>query len=151
MYHRIVRLRVSRIVPLGLSLALAGGILSGCSALQQADQQMDEGSHAPKRAMDMAQGVGTTSNIDQINKSLSMVKGDNDGKAPETLEDAKKAAHVPDEMWIDKETGKPLVYDPATGTVHRDGAAGDSPPIAGAHNAPGGLKIPGGGAGMGGY
>ena len=147
MYHRIAR----RPVIVATSFLLTAGFLGGCSSLQQADQQMTEGSHAPKRAMDMAQGVGTTSNIDQINKSLSMVKSDNDGKAPETLEDAKKAAHCPDEMWIDKETGKPLVYDPATGTVHREGAAADAPPIAGAHNAPGGLKIPGGGAGAGGY
>jgi hypothetical protein len=129
-------------------LVLAGG----CSMLQQTNEQLDEGAHAPGRARDMGIGVGTTSNINQINMQLSMAKSDNDGKPPATLEDAKKAAkNCPPEMWIDKETGKPLVYDPVTGTVHRDGAAADSPPVAGSPNAPGGLKGPNGGAGAGGY
>ena len=137
---------------LGLSVLLAAGVLGGCSSLQQADQQLDTGSHAARRSIDMAKGVGGTSEyIRQINMALSMYKSDNDGKAPATIEEAKKVAHVPDSMWIDAETNKPLVYDPETGTVHRDGAAADSPGIAGEHAGPGSLKVPGGGAGAGGY
>ncbi len=119
--------------------------LGGCAAATQTNAQIDEGVHAPKRAMDMAHGVETDSNINQINQSLSMVKGDNDGQAPATLEDAKKAAKMPAEMWIDTDTKMPLEYDPASGTVHRTGAAPNSVPHAGAKGAPGRINIPGGG------
>lgn len=119
--------------------------LSGCAAAIQTNAQIDEGVHAPKRAMDMAHGVETDSNINQINQMLGMVKGDNDGKAPATLEEAKRAAKVPAEMWIDTDTKLPLEYDPVSGTVHRVGAAPNSVPHAGAVGAPGRINIPGGG------
>lgn len=125
-----------------LSAAL---MLPGCSTLQETNAEIDKGVHAPKRSMDMAKAIETDSNINQINQMLGMVKGDNEGKAPATIEDAKKAAKVPAEMWIDGETGLPLEYDPITGTVHRKGAAANSAPHAGAVGAPGRINVPGGG------
>lgn len=126
-------------------------VLGGCSMLSQTNQQLDEGARAPGRTMEMGKAIDTNNNINSINQALSMVKTDNDGKAPETLEEAKRAARVPDSMWIDSETGKPLAYDPVSGTVHREGAAPNSPSVAGASNAPSSLKGPNGGAGDGGF
>ncbi len=108
-------MKIVRFLPLGAALLLLGG----CQAAQETNAQIDEGVHAPRRAIDMSKGVETDSNIGQINAALGMVKSDNDGKPPSTIDDAKKAAKVPDSMWIDAETGKPLEYDPATGTVHK--------------------------------
>ena len=85
-----------------------------------------------KKAVDRASDVEVSSNINQINQALSMVKSDNDGKAPATIEAAKAAAKVPAEMWVDSVTGLPLEYDPNSGTVHRHGATPNSPSVAGA-------------------
>lgn len=125
--------------------------LGGCSMMQETNQELDKGAKAPGRTMDMAVAIETNSNINSINQALSMVKSDNDGKAPATLEEAKKAARVPQIMWTDGETSKPLVYDAASGTVHREGAAPNSPAAAGSSNAPSSLKGPTGGAGSGGF
>lgn len=119
--------------------------LSGCAAAIRTNDQINEGVHAPKRSIDMAKAIETDSNINQINQMLGMVKGDNEGKAPATIEEAKRAAKVPSEMWIDGETGKPLEYDPASGTVHRVGAAPNSAPAAGGAGSPSRANIPGGG------
>jgi hypothetical protein len=128
------------------ALSLLGALfLTGCSTLQQTNAQIDEGVHAPKRSMDMAKAIETDSNINQINMALGMIKSDNEGKAPATIEDAKRLAKVPSEMWIDGETGLPLEYDPVTGTAHRKGAAANSAPHAGAVGAPGRINIPGSG------
>lgn len=135
-----------RALPLALVLVLAA-CGSGCS--QQDVNLGDQAPHILKQSEDRANDVGTTSNINQINQALSMSK-DSDGHPPATLEDAKKAAHVPDSMWLDATTGKPLEYDPNTGTVHRPNAAPDTPPAAGAPGAPTNLKLPGA-AGSGGY
>lgn len=133
----------SRYLPLWATLSLGSALLlGGCATATETNEQIDEGVHAPKRAMDMAKGVDTDSNISQINQSLSMVKGDNDGKAPATIEEAKARAKVPAEMWIDSATGKPLEYDPVSGTVHRAGAAPNTPPTEG--SSPGGaVHLPG--------
>jgi len=105
-----------------LALTTAMG-LAGCS---QQDQQLDDESpHVLKHAEDQATDLDTNNNIKQINMALSMWKSDN-GSAPATIDDAKKAAHVPDSMWTDSTTGKPLIYDPSTGTVHRPSATPDS-------------------------
>ena len=129
-----------------LALFLGGALtLGGCAAAIQTNEEIDKGVHAPKRAMDMSKAIETDSNINQINQMLGMVKGDNEGKAPATIEEAKSAAKVPASMWTDNETGKPLEYDPATGTVHRAGAAPNSAPHAGAVGAPGRINVPGGG------
>ena len=93
--------------------------LSGCSTLIQTNEEIDKGVAAPKRSLDMTKNIETDSNISQINQMLGMVKGDNEGVAPATIEEAKRAAKVPASMWTDSETGKPLQYDPATGTVSR--------------------------------
>ncbi|RYG75097.1 hypothetical protein EON80_01785 [bacterium] len=129
----------------GAVALLSLSLVAGCSTLQETNAQIDEGVHAPKRSMDMAKAIETDSNINQINMALGMVKGDNEGKAPATIDDAKKAAKVPSEMWTDGETGLPLEYDPVTGTVHRKGAAANSAPHAGAVGAPGRINVPGGG------
>lgn len=116
---------------------------TGCQAPEEPAE------HTPtllKRAINKGTTTEVTSNINQINQMLMMVKSDNDGKPPATLEEAKRAVKVPAEMWVDDVTGKPLVYDPATGTVHRDGAAANTPPTAG--SSPGNIQLP---AGSGGY
>jgi hypothetical protein len=108
-------MKILRFAPLVAALTLA----SGCQTAQETNAAIDEGVHAPKRSIDMAKGVETDSNIGQINAALSLIKADSEGKAPATLEEAKAAAKVPASMWIDGETGKPLEYDPANGTVRR--------------------------------
>ena len=113
---------------------------AGCAS---PDAPQDGQKSLPKRAEDRATDIEVDSNINQINQALSMIKMD--GPPPATLEEAKKAAKVPEEMWTDGVSGKPLVYDAASGTVHRDGAAPNSPPAAGSPGAPGGINVPGGG------
>jgi hypothetical protein len=130
---------------LGAAALSATLLMSGCATMVATNEEIDKGVHAPKRSMDMAKAIETDSNINQINQMLGMVKGDNEGRAPATIEEAKKAAKVPAEMWTDGETGLPLEYDPASGTVHRKGAAPNSAPHAGAVGAPGRINIPGGG------
>ncbi len=98
--------------------------LAGCgSAPPTADEQAQSATSDKQsilgRSMDKGEGVATDSNISQINSALSMVKGDNDGKAPANLDEAKRACKVPPEMWVDGATGKPLQYNPTTGTVAR--------------------------------
>ena len=101
-------------------LPVAGLLLSGCSAaLISTNEELDKGSNAPKRTLDMAKNLETDSYISQINTVLGQIKEQNEGKAPATLEEAKSAAKLPAAMWIDGETEKPLVYDAATGTVNR--------------------------------
>ena len=98
--------------------------ISGCGAAPpdadtQAQMATTDKKTALGRSMDMGQGVATDSNISQINAALGMAKGE-DGKPPATIEDAKHALKdYPAEMWMDKATGKPLQYNPATGTVSR--------------------------------
>jgi hypothetical protein len=124
---------------LSLGAALA---LGGCAAAVETNEQIDQGVHAPKRSMDMAKGIETDSNINQINQMLSMIKSDNEGKPPATIEEAKQKVKVPGEMWTDAATGKALEYDPVSGTVHRAGAAPNTPPTEG--SSPGGkVNIPG--------
>lgn len=100
-------------------------VLAGCgSAPPTADEQAQSATSDKQsvlgRSMDKGEGVATNSNISQINAALSMAKGDNDGKAPATLDDAKRACKgYPPEMWVDGATGKPLRYDPTTGTVSK--------------------------------
>ena len=123
------------------ALALSGLITGGCAspdAPQEAQQSL------AKRAVDRGTDIETDSNINQINQSLMMVKQEGNG-APATLEEAKRAAKVPAEMWFDKVSQKPLAYDPATGTVGREGVAPGAPPAAGSPHAPGGINVPGGG------
>lgn len=134
----------SRYLPVWATLSLGCALLlGGCAAAVETNAEIDKGVHAPKRAIDMSKNIETDSNINQINQTLSLVKADNEGKAPATLEEAKAAAKgVPASMWIDSETGKPLEYSPVTGTVHR---AGEAPkPAAGADTlpAPGGVTVP---------
>lgn len=130
------------------ALALAGLIVGGCAspdATQNApsDATLDSVQSLPKRAIDRGTDIETDSNINQINQALSMIKADSG--PPATLAEAKRAVKVPDEMWFDKVSQKPLVYDVASGTVQRAGVAPGAPPSAGTKNAPSGINIPGGG------
>ncbi len=110
-----MKLKTVRFLPLVAALT----ILGGCQTAQETNAEIDKGVGAPKRAIDKSKGIETDSNISQINAALSMIKADSDGQAPATIEEAKKAVKVPDSMWIDAATGKPLEYDPATGTVRK--------------------------------
>lgn len=127
---------MKRFLPLLALLAVAG-----CTQSEESTPTTDP----LKQSMDRATDVETDSNINSINQALSLAKGDNDGKAPATLAEAKTAAKVPDVMWTDKVTGQPLEYDPASGTVHRQGAAANSAPSAGSRMAPGSANTQGGG------
>ncbi len=126
-----------------LVVPFAACALVGCAS---PDATQEHQPSALKRSMDRATDIEVASNISQINQALSMVKSDNDGKAPATLEEAKAAAKVPAEMWTDGVTGKPLVYDPASGTVHREGAAANTPGIAG--SLPSNSRLPAGSGGF---
>ena len=121
------------------ALALAGLLIGGCASPDATDGGASEKS-LPKRAEDRASDIDVDSNINQINQSLMMIK--QDSGAPATLDEAKRAVKVPDEMWMDSVSGKPLVYDAASGTVHREGVAAGGPPTAGANPKPGGINIP---------
>lgn len=119
------------------ALALTGILVSGCAspdAPKEAEQSL------AKRAVDRGTDIEVDSNINQINQALMMIK--QEGSAPATLDDAKRAVKVPTEMWMDSVSGKPLVYDAATGTVHRDGVAAGGAPTDGAKNVTGGVAIP---------
>lgn len=122
------------------ALAACGLILSGCAS---PDATEPHEKSIPKKAMDRATDIEVDSNINQINQALMMIKSDSG--APATLEEAKRQVKVPDAMWIDGVSGKPLVYDAASGTVHREGVAPGAPPAAGSPHAPGGVNVPGGG------
>ncbi len=120
--------------------ALAGITIGGCAspdAPKEAEQSL------AKRAVDRGSDIEVDSNINQINQALMMIK--QDSGAPATLDEAKRAVKVPGEMWTDSVSGKPLVYDAASGTVHREGVAPGGAPTDGAKNVTGGIKIPGGG------
>jgi hypothetical protein len=57
------------------------------------------------------------SNISQIQQIITMYRNDNEGKPPASLEELKRYAKFPAEMWIDPLTKQPLIYDPATGSI----------------------------------
>ena len=120
------------------AVALAAIVAGGCAspdAPKEAEQSL------AKRAVDRGSDIEVDSNITQINQALMMIK--QEGSAPATLDEAKRAVKVPDEMWMDSVSGKPLVYDTATGTVHRDGAPAGGAPTDGAKNVNGGIVVPG--------
>lgn len=107
-----------------LLIPILGLALAGCNgAPPDADTQAQVASSEKRtvlgRSMDKGKGIATDSNITQINQGLSMAKGE-DGKPPADIDSAKRALKdYPAEMWVDDATGKPLAYDPATGTVSR--------------------------------
>ena len=121
-------------------LAVAGLFIAGCASPDATDGGQAAQQSLAKNAEDRGSDIEVDSNINQINQELSRIKSDSG--APATLDEAKKAVKFPDEMWFDKVGQKPLVYDAATGTVHREGAAPGGPPTAGANPLPGGVKIP---------
>lgn len=126
------------------ALALAALLAGGCASPDATpDAPVDAEKSLPKRAEDRGSDIEVDSNINQINQSLMMIK--QDSGAPATLAEAKRAVKVPDSMWTDSVSGKPLVYDVATGSVHRDGVAAGGAPTDGANPKPGGVVIPGGG------
>jgi len=106
-----------------LECILALIFLAGCNgplptADQSAQSTISNKQSSLGRAVDKGEGVATDSYISQINQA---VPRDENGKAiPQTLDELKHSLHdYPAEMWVDGATGKPLVYDPTTGTVAR--------------------------------
>lgn len=127
------------------ALALCGLLLGGCASwMAQPPLDPNHEKSIPRKAMDRAEDIDVDSNINQINQALMIIKQEGEG-APKTLEEAKRAVKLPDQMWFDQVANKPLVYDAPTGTVHREGVAPGAPPSAGSPNAPKGVNIPGGG------
>ena len=120
------------------ALALAGVLAGGCAS---PDAPVETLESLPKRAIDKGHETDTTSNINQINQGLMMVK--QDSGPPATLDEAKRALKYPDSMWFDDATQKPLVYDVATGSVHREGAAVGSAPSQRAPMVPDISGVPG--------
>jgi len=97
--------------------------LAGCNGpLPTADQSAQSAGSDKKsilgRSMDKGRGVATDKYIQEINQT---VPRDDNGKAiPQNLDELKKSLHdFPAEMFVDDATGKPLDYDPTTGTVSR--------------------------------
>lgn len=77
-----------------------------------------------KRSMDQAEGVTLDSNLNQIRMAITMFKDNNDGKPPASLDELKKSVYGRDimpDMWVNPLDKKPLIYDPATGTICADG------------------------------
>ncbi len=85
---------------------------------------------ALKRSMELAEEVGLQSNLNQIQQIIGMYKGDNEGKPPASLDELKRYAKFPAEMWVNPVDKKPLGYDPATGLMIVTPYEGMSPAIA---------------------
>lgn len=99
-----------------------------------------------KQSLDRGEDTRTDSNLNQIRTVINMIKTDSDGKPPASLTELKRASKFPDEMFIDKTTGKPLFYDPATGWIGREtdprpGVVLNVPPSA-PQTAPGAPAMP---------
>ena len=75
-----------------------------------------------RRSMDKGEDVVTNSNISQIQQGISMFKEGNEGKPPASLEELRHyLKDYPAEMWENPVDHKPLVYNPATGTICAEG------------------------------
>lgn len=91
-------------------------------------------------SMDKAKGTELANNLSQIQMIIGMYRQDNEGRVPASLEELKRYAKFPEEMWVNPVDKQPLVYDPNTGTISAPGmkkpnAAGvissqDAPPPA---------------------
>ena len=75
-----------------------------------------------KESINRGSETELNSNLGQIRTFISMYRSDSEGKAPESMEELKRASKFPDSMFINPLDGKPLVYDPATGTISAEGA-----------------------------
>jgi hypothetical protein len=131
------------LVSVFLLIGLAAFFLMGRSG-----EDGKPGKSTLKASMDRAEGVALDSNIGQIQQGISMFKSDNDGKPPASLEELKRyLKDYPPEMWVNPLDKKPLIYDPATGTICAEGpgcppggttatapvAPGSNPPAPGAN------------------
>lgn len=90
-----------------------------------------------KESMNRANDVSLESNLSQIRQIISMYKGDNEGRPPASLDELKRYAKFPAEMWVDPTTNRPLQYDPQTGNIWSDtqppaGAPAPGAPASGA-------------------
>jgi type II secretory pathway pseudopilin PulG len=72
-------------------------------------------------SMDKARETELANNLAQIQMIIGMYRGDNEGRVPASLEELKRYAKFPEEMWINPVNKQPLVYDPTTGTVSAPG------------------------------
>ena len=122
--------------------------------------QNADGSKGPsvvKQSQDRGNETGGNIYLGQIRTLISQYREENDGKAPATYEELRRfGKDYPPEMWINPVDKKPLVYDPATGTIDVDGAmskqaervnnasqANNSEPAGAAPNAAPGVPSPG--------
>lgn len=89
-----------------------------------------------RRSLDLTQEVALQSNLGQIAQIVGMYKGDNEGKVPATLDELKRYAKFPEEMFINPVDKEPLGYDPNTGLMIVKPYEGMSPAIAKMTTAP---------------
>lgn len=118
---------IGLIVVMAIIIAAAGIYLSA----KGKNPDGSTSSHtALRRSLDLAQEVALQSNLGQIQQLIAMHKQDNEGKPPASLEELKRYAKFPAEMWINPVDQKPLGYDPATGLMIVTPYEGESPAIA---------------------
>ncbi len=122
-----------------IGILITGALLLGLGLLLLGSFKKEDGTQqrsVAKRAIDRGESVNTASNISQIQQVIEMYKGDNDGKPPTSYEELRKYAHdYPSEMWVDGVSGKPLIYDPATGRIMAPEGSNANVPAAGAPGA----------------
>lgn len=118
---------VGILVTVAIIIAAAGLYLSAKGKNPDGSQSTKT---ALRRSVDLAQEVALQSNLGQIAQIVGMYKGDNEGKAPATLDELKSYAKFPAEMWINPVDNEPLGYDPNTGLMIVKPYEGMSPQIA---------------------
>lgn len=125
-FRRSGQTLVGLIVVVAIIIAAAGIYLS-------AKGKNPDGTESTKTALrqsiDRSQEIALESNLNQIGQIVSMYKGDHDGKPPATLDELKRYAKFPGEMWINPVDEKPLGYDPATGNMIVQPYEGMSPSL----------------------
>ena len=111
--------RITRLCGVAVAGALvSSALLAGCATGEGTEQMDSDGPHTVlKKSIDLAQEGVLTSNISQIQMFIGMYRGDNDGKAPASMDELKHSSKFPAEMFVNPIDQKPLLYDPATGKV----------------------------------
>ncbi|MDF2439206.1 MAG: hypothetical protein JWN98_190 [Abditibacteriota bacterium] len=96
-----------------------------------------------RQSIDRGHETAGTNYIGQIQLVIQQYRDDNEGRAPASLEELKRYAKFPPEMWLDPVTQQPLVYDPQTGTVSAPSAGSATQSTSGTTGAPGAPVPPG--------
>lgn len=92
---------------------------AGCTATTE--EPAEHTPSIPKRAIDMAKTADLEQNLSSIRQFIGMYRSDNEGRPPASIEDLKSTYKLSNEIFINPVDGKPLVYDPATGTIDVEG------------------------------